>query len=247
MLPHSFHRVIVCLFVLSVGPALLLGTHTRAEVFREDFNDNSIDPTLWIVEMYGNGPQLDEVNNQLEIFFPSYSSGGDFGFILRSTWMFRGDFDVQVDFRLLTWPYRNGIRMAMGIYENWFYHYPGVERISFGQNDYYEGMEVYLTDFADGVQGITETDDMIGTLRLVRTGALQTAYYDDAGQWVPIHTGPAPTEEVPFKVSAFSAYQFTHQDVLAAWDNIVVNSGEVIGLPVPARATTWGSVKGLYR
>lgn len=234
-------------FSLTACSILLPCTQACAEVFREDFNDNYIDPALWTVQMYGSGPELDETNQQLEIFFPSYSSGGDFGFILRSTWHLRGDFDVQVDFRLLTWPYRNGIRMAMGIYESGLYHYPGVERISFGQNDYYEGWEVYLTDFADGVNGITQTDQMSGTMRLVRTGASQTGYYRSAGQWIPIHTGPAPTGDVPFKVSAFSAYQFTNQDVLAAWDNIVVNSGEIVEFPTSARSTTWGSVKALYR
>jgi hypothetical protein len=233
-----------CLIACSI---FLLGTQASAEVFREDFNDNYIEPALWTVQMYGSGPELDEINQELEIFFPSTSSGGDFGFILRSVWLLRGDFDVQVDFRLLTWPYRNGIRMAMGIYENGLYHYPGVERISFGQNDYYEGWEVYLTDFADGVHGITQTDQMTGTLRLVRTGAMQTGYFLSAGQWVVIHTGPAPIGDVPFKVSAFSAYQFTQQDVLAAWDDIVVNSGEIIDLPVPTRSTTWGRVKALYR
>lgn len=233
-----------CLMACSI---LLLATQASAEVFREDFNDNQVDPALWTVQIYGSGPVLAETNQELEIFFPSNSSGGDFGFILRSTWLLRGDFDVQVDFRLLTWPYRNGIRMAMGIYGSGLYAYPGVERISFGQNDYMEGWEVYLTDFADGVHGITQTDHMTGTLRLVRTGALQTGYYSSAGQWVPIHTGPAPTGDVSFKVSAFSAYQFTHQNVLAAWDNIVVNSGQILDLPVPTQSTTWGSVKALYR
>lgn len=234
-------------FCLTACWILLLGSEASAQVFREDFNDNHIDPELWTVQMYGSGPELAETNQELEIFFPSASSGGDFGFILRSTWLLRGDFDVQVDFRLLTWPYRNGIRMAMGIYENGLYHYPGAERVSFGQNDYYEGWEVYLTDFADGVHGITQTNHTTGTLRLVRTGDLQTAFYSSAGQWVSIHTGPAPTGDVPFKVSAFSAYQFTHQNVLAAWDDFVVNRGEIIGLPVPTRSTTWGAVKALHR
>jgi hypothetical protein len=236
--------VTICLTACSI---VLLGAQASAGVFREDFNDDYIDPLLWTVQMYGSGPQLAETNQELEIFFPENSSGGDFGFILISTWLLRGDFDVQVDFRLLTWPYQNGIRMAMGIYENGLYQYPGVERISFGQNDYNEGWEVYLTNFADGVHGITPTDHMTGTMRLVRTGALQTGYYLSAGQWVPIHTGPAPTGDVPFKVSAFSAYQFTHQEVLAAWDNIVVREGEIVGLPTPTRSMTWGSMKALYR
>jgi hypothetical protein len=64
---------------------------------------------------------------------------------------------------------------------------------------------------------------------------------------VPVHTGPAPTGDVPFKVSVFSAYKFTNRDVLAAWDKTVVNCGEVINFPVPTRSTNWGSVKALYR
>jgi hypothetical protein len=222
-------RAVSVSLCLALCFAVLLGTQARAEVFREDFNDNSIDPTLWTVEVWGSGPQLAEANQQLEIFFPGSSSGADFGCKLASTFLLRGDFDVQVDFLLITWPFGNGVRMGFGIEEGGVPYHAGVERTSFGQDDYpWEPREVYCVDFPDGVHGITGTSDMIGSLRLVRYGATQTGYYYGSGEWVVIGTGPAPTEDVAIKVAAWSAYQFMHWDVLAAWDNLVVNSGELV-------------------
>ena len=197
--------------------------------------------------MYGTGPQLTEQNQELEIAIPGWSYGGDFGAKLSSSFLFRGDFDVQVDFCLLTWPFGNGIRTALGI--DWGVLYPpGVERISFGRDDY-PGYprESYLTDFDGNVCGITGTGDGTGTLRLVRTGTAQTGYSYSSGQWVAICTGPAPASDVVLQVSAFTAYQFMGWDVLAAFDNFVVNSGELVNFPTPTQGSTWGSIKALYR
>ena len=228
--------------------AVLLGTQARAEVLLEDFNDNSIDPALWTTYVYGSGPQLAEVNQQLEIVIPGTSSGVDFGVKLASEFLLRGDFDVQVDFRLLAWPFGNGVRMGLGMDQEGLLPHPGVERISFGQDDY-PGCprEAYLTDFPDGVYGITGTDDVTGSLRLVRSGDTQTGYYYSADGWVAIHTGPAPTTDVGVKVAAWSGYQFMHWDVFAAYDNFIVNSGELIWPGSPSEDTTWGSIKALYR
>ena len=145
--------VSLCLALCSV---LLLGTQARAEVLLEDFDDNSIDPTLWTVYVYGSGPQVAEANQQLEIVIPGTSSGADFGVKLVTNCLLRGDFDVQVDYRLFTWPFGNGVRMGLGIAEQYVAEQHGVERISFGQDDY-PGWprESYLTDFPDGVYGIT--------------------------------------------------------------------------------------------
>lgn len=233
---------------LALGFMCLFGLRANAEVFREDFNDNRINPALWTVGTWGSGPQLYEADQQLEIDFPGSSSGGDFGCKLASIFQLRGDFDVQVDFRLITWPFGNGVRMGFGIDENGIPVHPGVERTSFGQDDYpWEPREVYTVDFPDGVHGITGTSDMTGSLRLVRSGATQTGYYYGSGGWVVIGTGPAPTVDVGIKVAAWSAYEFMHWDVFAAWDNLIVNSGQIVDLPTPSQHTTWSSVKALYR
>jgi hypothetical protein len=217
-------------------------------VLNEDFNDNSIDPILWTASVYGSGPQIEEANQQLEVTIPGSSSGQDFGVKLASNFQLRGDFDVQVDFRLLTWPFANGVRMGLGIDQGSIAFHPGVERISFGQNDYPgEPREAYLTDFPDGVHGITATGDMIGSLRLVRAGSTQTGYYSGPSGWVAIHTGPAPTDDVGIKIAAWSAYQFMGWDVFSAFDNLIVNSGQIVWAPIPVETTTWGSLKLRYR
>jgi hypothetical protein len=239
-------RASLCLTLGSA--ALLLATQARAEVLREDFNDNSIDPILWTVDVWGWGPEIAEAHQQLEIWMPGSCSGTDFGVKLASNFLLRGDFDIQVGFRLLTWPFANGVRMGLGMDEQTIPTHPGVERISFGQNDYpWAPREAYLTDFPDGVNGITATTDMTGALRLVRSGNSQTGYYYGSGGWVAIHTGPAPTADVAVKVAAWSAYQFMHWDVFAAYDNFVVNSGELVWPGTPVANTTWGSLKALCR
>ncbi len=225
----------------------LLGTATRADVLLEDFSDNIINTTLWTVEVWGSGPQLAEANQQLELAMPGSCSGVDFGCKLASNFLLHGDFDIQVDFRLLTWPFGNGVRLGLGIDEPGIPTHPGVERVSFGQNDYPSWpRECYTTDFPDGVHGITGTDDMIGTLRLVRSEGTQTGYYYDAG-WVFIGTGPASPGDVAIKVAAWSAYQFMHWDVTAAFDNLRVNSGEIVWPAIPVRESSWGKIKASYR
>jgi hypothetical protein len=219
---------------LALCSALLFGTQAHAQVLIEDFDDDSIDPALWTAHVYGSGPQLAEVNGQLEIVIPATSSGADFGVKLSSNFLLRGDFEVQVDFRLIEWPYSNGVRLGLGTDQDGLLPHPGVERISFGQSDYpWAPREAYLTDFPDGVHGITATDDAVGTLRLVRKGNWQTGYYHDPDGWVSIHTGPAPTTDVGIKIAAWSGYQFTQRDVTAAFDDLVVNRG-VLVWPDPA-------------
>ncbi len=226
---------------------LLLGTQAGAEVLREDFNDNRIDYALWTPYVYGTGPQIAEVNQELEIPIPGSSSGQDFGAKLHTNFLLRGDFDVQVDFRLLIWPFGNGVRTALGIDQGFLYP-PGVERLSFGQNDY-EGQprESYLTDLNGSVCGITGTSDMTGALRLVRSGSTQAGYRYGPSGWVVICSGPAPTGDVHLQISAFTAYQFMGWDVLMAFDNFIVNSGELVDFPTPVEGRTWGSIKALYR
>lgn len=220
----------------------------EAEVFREDFNENYINPLHWTAAVYGTGPQMSAVNQRLEIGFPAWSSGGDFGAKLSTNFLFRGDFDVQVDFQLLTWPFGNGVRTALGI--DWGFLYPpGVERLSFGQSDYGgEPRESYLTDLNGVVCGITGTSDMAGSLRLVRTGSTLKGYRYSGG-WVLIcvdWVDWAPTDDVRLQISAFTAYQFSGWTVLMAFDNFVVNSGELIDFSTAVQGRTWGAIKALY-
>lgn len=82
-------------------------------------------------------------------------------------------------------------------------------------------------------------------LRLVRTGATQTGYYLAGNDWVPISSGPVTTADVGIKLATWSGYQFMGWAVTAAWDDLVVVAGEIVG-PVAVARGTWGAVKARF-
>jgi len=213
-------------------------------VFVDDFDDDHIDPYVWSVEIYGSGAQIAEQNQQLEFFMPSFASGEEFGTRLLSDFQLRGDFDIRVDFRLLEWQSFNGMRIAIGLTHSLFDDY-GVERSSLSSREG-AGVEVYVADFGPFV--LVPTSDSTGTLRLVRTGATQTAYYHSDGTWVPILSDDAPPGDAFIQLHGWSHdYAFEDHDVRAAFDNFTVMSGEVIWPTTPVRTVSWGAVRALYR
>lgn len=216
-----------------------------AQVFIEDFDDNSIDSSLWSVDLYGAGSQVAERNHRLEFEFPGSASGTEFGARLVSTFRLRGDFDIRVDYRLLEWPAYNGIRIAAALTDDYFDDY-GMERSSLSAIEPLGEHEVYVADFGPFV--LVETTDVSGTLRLVRSGATQTGCFASGGGWTPVLTDAAPTRDITIQLHAWSHdYAFRDIVVCASFDNFTVVSGELVWDPTPIEQTTWGSIKCLFR
>jgi hypothetical protein len=218
--------------VLALCSMLLCGAQAGTQVFVEDFNDDHVDPDHWAVDLYGSGAQMAEVNHELEFTMPSSSSGSEFGARLVSRFLLRGDFDIKVDFNLLRWPYYNGVRTAIGLTDSLYDDY-GVQRSSLSARESLGAQEVYIADFGPFV--LVPTQTFIGKLRLVRSGATQTGYYSNAGQWIPILTDSAPTADIAIQLHAWSHdYAFEQQEVRAAFDNFTVTKGQVVWVPEPA-------------
>jgi hypothetical protein len=221
----------------SDGPFKMMSPVEGVYKFVDDFNDNTIDPSHWIAFQVGYGPTVVETNQRLEITLPADSSDDSVMGLFEAGYLgvcrLRGDFDIQVDYELLNWPYANGVRVGLG--PIWLYDLPllrgPVERVSFGSwADFPDWpREVYLTHFDDGVQGITATSDLSGKLRLIRSGSTLSGFYFSSGKWVLIHSGPATTDDLYYTIAAWSHdYAFTDQEVKIAFDNFVVNAGELI-------------------
>jgi hypothetical protein len=206
----------------------------------DDFNDNTINHTLWVAHVTGSGPTIDETNQRVEITIPAASSGELFGAGYSSICKLRGDFDIHVDYELLVWPSANGVRMGLSAGGR----HGHMERVSFSSSDFpVKPREVYLTHFDDGVHGITATSDLSGKLRLVRNGSMQTGYYFDSGSgnWIAIHSASVTTADTSFSIGAWSGDNcFANQKVKIAFDNLVVNRGEVIcpGTTTPTPSPT---------
>jgi hypothetical protein len=139
----------------------------------------------------------------------------------------RGDFDIQVDYELLTWPIQNGVRISLNTSQG------NIERASFGSSppDYPGGPEVYLTDFAGLVKGITSTSDSSGKLRLERAGDTLTGFYFDNGVWRTVGSNSVSTytEDTYFYLGSWSHDPvFADQEVKLAFDNLIINEGELV-------------------
>ena len=205
----------------------------------DDFNDNVTNTTLWNILEYG-GPYVNETNQRLEITIPPDSSGDTFSAGYASKCALRGDFDVCVDYHLLTWPENSGVRAGL-----WIERSPStytVERVSYSSSDYFDQGDHYTTNFADSIL-LSVTDDTDGRIRLVRTGTTFKGYYFDeiSHDWVllqSIQGNVMSSRDVTFMMKAWSHdYAFGDELVKVAFDNFVINKGEVI-LPGPPAGVT---------
>ena len=211
---------------LSVAPAA-----TAAPVVYDDFNDNATNWQRWSPGRIG-GPTVAETNQRFEIAFPPDSSGDFIAGVYYGTCAFRGDYDVQVDYQLLDWPARNGVRMGLLMTAPpWTGNDLGVVRISFSYELNFPGFppEAYLIG-EGGVLHMTPTGDTSGKLRAVRVGDVATGYYYSGGAWVPIYSfGSASTNDVYLLLQAWSHdWAFTDQPVRVAFDNVIINQGQLI-------------------
>jgi Dolichyl-phosphate-mannose-protein mannosyltransferase len=170
---------------------------------------------------------------------------------LSSLCKLRGDFDVQLHYRLVKWPPSNGVRVGLIAQESntddklIHNHLKGVERISFGSKMDFPGKprEVYAAHFNGGVYIINATRqinltndmpinsmiDMSGKLRIVRSGLNTTGYYYSHGRWVPIRSEQDinPTDVNIVLQAGTRDFGVAHEQVEIAFVNYV-NRGILI-------------------
>jgi streptogramin lyase len=227
---------------LSVGLCTLGSAYAQSLV--ENFDDNAINSSLWLAYIYGAGPTITEANQRLEVVIPASSTGTPLGAGYYSICTVSGDFDIQVDYELLTWPTTSGVRVGLvtlGCLNN-PQNVSNVERVSLYPSEFVGfPREIYVTDFSDGAQGITGTSDLSGTLRLVRAVNSVTGYYRSPDKWISIHSASVTTADLTFGMLSWSgdAY-FSDKEVRVAFDNFVMNAGQIT-CPPYAFVGKWGS------
>ncbi|MDO9531096.1 MAG: hypothetical protein Q7O12_03065, partial [Deltaproteobacteria bacterium] len=158
------------LLLLSV--LLLTVSPSQARVITENFDNGQFNPDLFSIDIKGTGPSAAVVTGHLEITLPSNSTidpSGAYGCDLYTKFGLTGDYEVQIDFNLLTWPTLNG---AAAIRSN----NCEVSRRNFGT-------EVYCVHFSNGVEFRVNTSDTKGTLMLKKTGNKIEAFYRKGADW----------------------------------------------------------------
>jgi len=209
--------------------ALLLLTASSAGLAATVYDDFNL--KQWYIFRGGSGPSVHESNQRVEMMFAANSSDapgtGEFFVAYQSKCELQGDFDLQVDFSLLRFPQSNGTRIGIGVAN------AAVERTSF-----LGGPEVYLVDAHHGFT-VMPTTDKVGKLRAVRVGGVLSGYYFDATlkAWQLIDSTPVTTATGAFALQVWSGYSdFAHKSIKVAWDNVILNSGTLVGANCPFTA-----------
>lgn len=187
--------------------------------FTDDFADNARNVDRWAVLHDGTGGYEDETNERVELTitadaqpspFPAINVRYEFACVLM------GDFDAQVDYRLLDWPTANGAYVQLSAWDVG----ANVSRLSEGWG------EAYSASIQGGPWAAAPTTDGQGRLRLVRTGSTVVSYYESGGAWIELLSGPAHDgpSVVLLELAAFGG--FSHQQLRVAFDNFRLDADE---------------------
>ncbi len=201
-------------------------------------NSNFSDMSTWIRHTGGSGVQLTPAGNGFEVAYaagaqpsPGGGMGIHAGYI--STFALRGDFTMDIDYALTTWPASSGVRLGLGVC------WPSICMIRQGQGPYTQ--ESYT--FGAGPYVSIPTGDQHGTLRLVRAGGALLGYCRSLsdGSWVLVgsRTGD-PVFANDFQVSVNSwtdSSTFGQEAVGIRLSNFVLTADTVLPGPygVPFR------------
>lgn len=233
----ALKKLYISIISFCIVTSLLFTPHLALadSTLSDNFDDNRLDPSKWISVEVG-GPIVTEVNNIIEMTIPADSSDpflfqGD----IISACVLTGDFDIQVDYQLLNWPAKNGVRMGLSTFSTSTGESAEVLRISWGPNDPSRSFnpampEVYLTN---PNRVVIATTDFSGKLRLTRVGNVATGYYFDSVEGWKELSSSAQTGDIHLYLAAFSTNMgplgdaFGDQEVKVAFDNLVVQGKKI--------------------
>jgi hypothetical protein len=186
--------------------------------FLEDFS-RPLDGRVWQVSRGGVGPAGRVVDGELQLGIPGTSAPD-----APNTWAAANvetrcrltrDYDLQVDFRLLSWPAHNGVTANFGV---------NYDRQLFRQSYDQEQLGGY---FPPGWTGI-EYPGLSGSFRLVKLGDTIAGSYRRDGRWERLFLAPVMQADAFAHLSLWTDMaQFAKQDVVVAFDNFRVNRGRM--------------------
>jgi Tol biopolymer transport system component len=192
--------------------------------YLDTFSGSRLDPFWGQPFVTGGGVSIAQANGELEVSVPSAATvDPSFGFIslgVNAQCRLAGDFDVQVDYRLLSWPEPSDVNVDFDTFA------PDFSDV--------HGMFVFDPGFGTGISthfpGPTNTfvfnSATSGTLRLRRVGTTLTAYYLGLAGWTTIQSTSDSTDDQNVNLNVFSnSPQFSHPDVKVAYDNFRLASG----------------------
>jgi uncharacterized repeat protein (TIGR01451 family) len=204
----------LAIFLLSLSPAF-------GGTIYEKFNNNTYNHDLFWLGIQGEGTTAVVANKRLEITLPASSGGSLYMGMLESNFSLAGDFDVQVDFNLLTWPPYNEAQVGLSIAQAYNF---SIFRRSRGL--YAAGRdEVYYTMIM-GHETYVPASGTSGKLRMTRTGNKMEGFYWDGEAWQSVgsYTDPYLGYPTTVNLNLDRDTYFSGPIVKAALDNYQITN-----------------------
>jgi hypothetical protein len=184
------NTVVVLLVVFGFGS--LYATFSEAGTISDNFYSAIVNTRLWQPFHDSQNQRMFQQGGELRIQIDGASTGDEFGAGVRGKFLLKGNFEMTVDYRLITWPQANGVGLG--------FEGPGtspddpaevmIKRSSWGVAEPQNGQEGYSASFKDGSvwYGFMNFDTaMYGSLKLTRVGSVLTGYFaDQQGVWQQI-------------------------------------------------------------
>jgi len=186
--------------------------------YLDTFSDDHIDP-FWRTILLGTGSSLTQADGRiLESFTADAQQGGPFDNIdahIGSNCKLVGDFDVQAEISLETWPSANGVQVNLNAFDT------GGQVLRESQvwgEQYATWIPPTFTD--------VDTTDLAGSLRLTRVGSTMTGFFWNGSGWTQIASGTTTLDDTALGLSANTFLnRFGDEAVDVAWDDFLITSG----------------------
>jgi hypothetical protein len=248
-----YKMALVGVFLLAISLLSASALLAYNYIITDDFSGSTINTSLWQNFSSGPGFDVNQVNQQLEITLPGTSSGSAG---VAGQFALRGDFDMQVDFTLLTWPSLNGTEVGLGLNKPL-----STDLIAgvalFGDHTATDGThynQIYYSETSVEFGSSNETDIAqggSGSFRITRTGDTIDCYYMGSTDWVKVaeSTGLSLAGDAIFLLScglnpettpggfgvlvAFDNFQLQYNQAVPIPSSILLLGGGLLGLGLP--------------
>ena len=192
----------------------------------DTFDEPTRDSSLWYED--NEGGSIGTQNGRLvATILGTATPGGQFDQVVEqwgSKCQLPGDFDMQVDYSLLTWPTHSGyFAMLSSIFAD-----GAVARSSQPWDPPYdEQYNAWANITVPFTSNQVNTTDQSGSFRLVRhDGVLDEYYRSPGGPWTLLLSTPGATGTGIYALSlSAQGWDFAHLDGSVAFDNFRLNSG----------------------
>jgi hypothetical protein len=185
-------------------------------------NDQTPDPDRWNVQGGPDTTHIDHYNNQLRLRTATINDGNKW---MLSTYTISGDFDIQVDFDLDTYPATNSWYFGLGAWKN------GGEYVTLYRN-YYNGQKYRVNPGQSDYAASENT----GKLRLVRSGSTVQPYKWNGASWDTLGSGKTLSGDVQVYISV-DCWN-SDPSAIAFFNNLRINTCALVNAPTTTTTTT---------